>query len=157
MSDFLKYKEAVTAIKNAILQSRYKAANLANGEQLRLYYDIGNYVSVNTRLGKWGTGAIEEISKLLQVELPGLRGYSASNIKYMRAFFEEWVGIFEQNRLLLGDSIRHLPSGELKRADNFGNRHSPSGDMENVALDAFQRTDFTHHREILSKCKKVNR
>jgi len=86
--NIIKYNEAVRIIKNAILQSRYQAARFANKEQLQLYYDVGNYVSINTRSDKWGTGAIEEISRQLQIELPGLRGYSASNIKYMRAFLK---------------------------------------------------------------------
>jgi hypothetical protein len=41
MSELAKYKEAVLAIKNAILQSRYQAAKAANSEQLMLYYGIG--------------------------------------------------------------------------------------------------------------------
>lgn len=43
------YLEAVKRIKTAILQSRYLAARLANGEQLKLYFNIGGYVSDNTR------------------------------------------------------------------------------------------------------------
>ncbi|MBR6060214.1 MAG: hypothetical protein IKP58_18765 [Victivallales bacterium] len=62
------------------------AERLANAEQLKLYFSIGAYVSFNSRKGKWGTGAIEAISKRLQVELPGLRGFSARSIKYMRTF-----------------------------------------------------------------------
>ena len=69
---------AIREIKSAILQSRYQAARLANGEQLKLYFRIGGYVSANTRQGKWGRGAIEEIARQLQAELPGLRGFSAA-------------------------------------------------------------------------------
>ena len=82
------YPEAVKAIKSAILKSRYLAARLANAEQLKLYFSVGGYVSANTRQGKWGTGAIEAISRSLQAELPGLRGFSEGNIKKMRIFFE---------------------------------------------------------------------
>ena len=41
-------------------------------------------------LGYWGKGAIETISRQLQRELPGLRGFSAANIKFMRQFYETW-------------------------------------------------------------------
>jgi len=82
------YPEAVKAIKSAILRSRYLAARLANAEQLKLYFSVGGYVSANTRQGKWGTGAIEAISRSLQAELPGLRGFSPSSMKYMRLFYE---------------------------------------------------------------------
>ena len=80
----------VKAIKTAILRSRYVAARLANGEMLKLYFAIGGYVSSNSRNGRWGTGVIDEISRLLQKELPGLRGFSAQNMRNMRLFFEEW-------------------------------------------------------------------
>jgi len=81
---------AVKTIKQAILESQYRAAKAVNREQLALYYSIGKFVSENSREGTWGTGAIETISQTLQKELPGLRGFSASNIKNMRQFYEQW-------------------------------------------------------------------
>ena len=75
------YREAVKAIKEAILRSQYRAAASVNKEQLSLYYGIGRYVSENSRTGFWGKGAIEQISSLLQKELPGLRGFSATKHK----------------------------------------------------------------------------
>ena len=163
MTDLLKYQEAVSKIKNAILQSRYQAARLANKELLSLYYYIGHYISQNTRSGKWGTGAIEEISKQLQVELPGLRGYSATNMKYMRIFYEEWSDIFGQNRQFAIDDLsdsgggtnRHLISDDLNSFDYRENCHLPSDDLKNEHIDAFLRIGFTHHREILIKCKSI--
>ena len=81
----------VKVIKTAILKSRYIAARLANGEMLKLYFAIGGYVSANSRNGRWGTGGIDEISTILQKELPGLRGFSAQNMRNMRQFNEEWA------------------------------------------------------------------
>ncbi len=78
----------VKVIKAAILKSRYIAARLANGEMLKLYFAIGGYVSQNSRNGRWGSGVIDEISRLLQKELPGLRGFSPTNMKNMRIFYE---------------------------------------------------------------------
>ncbi|MFC2273060.1 MAG: hypothetical protein ACFNLX_01075 [Capnocytophaga granulosa] len=34
---------------------------------------------------------MEYISEQLQRELPGLRGFSATNLKRMRVFYEEWA------------------------------------------------------------------
>ena len=164
MADLMKYQEAVGIIKNAILQSRYQAARLANKEQLLLYYSIGSYVSDNTRSGRWGSGAIAEISRQLQIELPGLRGYSATNIRYMRIFFEEWSDLFcHYRQLTTGEfkglrdiSIHHLPSDELRSMLNHGNHHLSSDDFEATAIEAFLRVGFTHHREILAKCKSID-
>jgi predicted nuclease of restriction endonuclease-like (RecB) superfamily len=98
------YPEAIKAIKSAILKSRYRAASLANRELLSLYYGIGKYISENSREGFWGTRAIDTISERLQQELPGLRGFSAANIKKMRLFFEQWCEYIE-NRSLLANEI----------------------------------------------------
>ena len=89
----IKYRNAVSTIKQAILQSQYRAAKLVTGEQLSLYFGIGGYVSANSREGAWGTGAIDRISEQLRRELPGLRGFSASSIKDMRAFMSFGVNI----------------------------------------------------------------
>ena len=90
------YQNAVDVIKTAILQSQARAVKAVNQEQLALYYGIGRYVSANTRKKNWGKGAIEAISSQLSKELPGLRGFSARNIKNMRTFFEGWH-LLEQN------------------------------------------------------------
>ena len=65
--------------------------------QLMLYYGVGKYISENSRSGFWGTGAIDAINEQLQKELPGLRGFSARNLRNMRMFFEEWT---QQNVLI---------------------------------------------------------
>ena len=81
----------VKVIKTAILKSRYIAARLANGELFKLYFAIGGYVSTNSRNGHWGTGAIDVISTIFQKKLPGLRGFSAQNMRNMRQFCQEWA------------------------------------------------------------------
>ena len=88
-----EYIQAVKDIKSAILKSRYAAAKQANKELLKLYYSVGGYVSAHSRDGYWGSNAIETIAKGLQQELPGLRGFSTTNIKNMRIFYEQWAPI----------------------------------------------------------------
>ena len=77
-------------INAAILQGQYEACKGVNRIQLAVYFGIGKYVSQHTRKGVWGTGALETISGQLRRELPGLRGYSASSMKNMRKFYENW-------------------------------------------------------------------
>ena len=120
------YREAVKAIKEAILRSQYRAAASVNKEQLSLYYGIGRYVSENSRTGFWGKGAIEQISSLLQKELPGLRGFSATSIRNMRIFYEEWDKV----------SIHQPVADEFNWSDFFS-------------------IGFSHHTEIISKAKTL--
>jgi predicted nuclease of restriction endonuclease-like (RecB) superfamily len=145
MNDMRRYADAVKTIKSAILQSRYQAARIANKEQLLLYYNIGHYVSENTRSGKWGTGAIEEISRQLQLELLGLRGFSVTTMKYMRTFYEAWSGILESSRPLLTDDLERQ-SGALPI------RPLSMDELQADDIAAFLQVGFTHHREILMRC-----
>ena len=107
----------VQAIKSAILKSRYVAARLVNAEMLKLYFAIGAYVSRNSREGRWGTGAIDEISRLLQKELPGLRGFSAPNMRSMRLFYEEWGA--PSICLPLDSKLNNERSNEALRVSDF--------------------------------------
>lgn len=63
-----KYNKAVEAIKTAILQGQYEASKGINRIQLAVYFAIGKYISLHTRKGAWGTGALETISRQLRKE-----------------------------------------------------------------------------------------
>ena len=139
------YIEAVKTIKEAILRSQYRAAASVNKEQLSLYYGIGRYVSENSRTGFWGKGAIEQISSLLQKELPGLRGFSVSNIKNMRVFYEEWEPVLNRQPLA-GDLV-------LDEKLLLSVIRQPLADEFNWA--DFLSIGFSHHTEIISKAKTL--
>lgn len=141
-----KYTEAAKKIKEAILRSQYRAAASVNKEQLSLYYGIGRYVSENSRKVFWGKGAIEQISTMLQKELPGLRGFSASNIKNMRTFYEEWEPVL--NRQLMADDLELNEKLLLKL-----NRQPIAG---NFSWTDFLSIGFSHHTEIIAKTKTLD-
>ncbi len=114
-NNIIAYKPAAETIKLAILQGQYEAAKGVNRIQLVVYFAIGRFISLNTRQGKWGTGALEDISQLLRKELPGLRGYSATQLKDMRLFYEAWQ-ILDSNSSAMADelsTIRLLQSSNL--------------------------------------------
>ncbi len=139
------YAEAIKAIKQAILKSRYHAAVLANREMLMLYFGIGEYISKNSRTGTWGTNAIETISAQLQKELPGLRGFAVSNIKNMRQFYEAWKGLIPNRQPTTGDL-------EVLFDNDIQIRQLLAGDLEtNPVLQLFVSVGFTHHMTILHK------
>ena len=155
MSDLQTYVEAVRVIKEAILRSQYRAASLANKEQLSLYYGIGCYVSRNSREGFWGKGAIEAISKQLQKELPGLRGFSTTNIKNMRSFYEEWSPYV--NRQPVADENKKL----TMVGDSGLDEQMLLIEIRQQVADKFNWSDFvaigfSHHIEIITKAKSLD-
>ena len=153
------YTTATEQIKEAILNSQYKAAKQVNAVQLSLYYAVGRYVSQNTRKGVWGTGAIKAISEQLHKELPGLRGFSERNIKNMRAFYEAWQGL---------DTNLETTVSKLQMSDNKDliNSAATAAELETMntpillprfdMLDnAFLEVPFTHHNIIIAKVKDI--
>ena len=149
----IKYRNAVSTIKQAILQSQYRAAKLVTGEQLSLYFGIGGYVSANSREGTWGTGAIDRISEQLRRELPGLRGLSASSIKDMRAFYEYWCQYI--NRQPLAVDLQITENNTVIDIDSFTLQNwSPLA--VDINIEEFLSVSFSHHIEILHKTKDIH-
>lgn len=150
----INYADVVRQIKTAILQSRYRAIALANKEQLSLYYGIGEFVSKNSREGTWGTGAIDLISEQLQQELPGLRGFSASNIKNMRIFYEAWHTLI--NRQLATDDLNTSDSEYDKiLTTDFRIKIDWLSDVSLLPTPNFTLVGFTHHYEIIKKAESL--
>ena len=149
----IKYRNAVSTIKQAILQSQYRAAKLVTGEQLSLYFGIGGYVSANSREGTWGTGAIDRISEQLRRELPGLRGFSASSIKDMRAFYEFWCQYI--NRQPLAVDLQITENNTVIDIDSFALQNWSPLAVE-INREEFLSVSFSHHIEILHKTKDIH-
>ncbi len=151
-SEITGYREAVQTIKTAILQAQYAAAKSVNAQQLQLYFAVGGYVSANTRNGTWGTGALKTISEQLQKELPGLRGFSETNLRYMRLFFEAWVGCYEDTTPSISSvatdeiGFENILSIHQLRLTDFGVRSS----------EDFLSIGFTHHCAILAATKMLD-
>jgi len=126
-------------MQTAILQSQARAAKAVNQEQLALYYGIGRYVSANTRKKNWGKGAIEAISNQLKLELPGLRGFSARNIKNMRIFYEGWCMLERYNSAVATAKFTEINTKSAVATDEMGQAFVNS---------AVATAEFAEDREI---------
>ena len=145
-------QSAVKTIKTAILQSQARAARMISGSQLSLYFGVGLYVSANSREGTWGTGAIDTISEQLHRELPGLRGFSAKNIRNMRQFAEFWQPYLFHSPAASKMAIEEL--GKEIEYDRFAlAKWSPMA--SEINRDEFLGISFSHHMEILHKTKNI--
>lgn len=129
--------QVVKHIKAAILQTRYNVMHNANKEALSLYYGIGGYIAKRTEKAQWGDKVLNLISSQLQQEMPGLKGFSAGNIKKMRRFYNEWNHIF-------GKSSGELTIGSLT-----------TNQFDAPTLNAFLTVQFTHHYSIITKTSNI--
>lgn len=142
------YNIAVQTIKEAILRSQYQAAKLVNREMLSLYYGIGRYISANSRDGFWGTGAIKAISERLRKEMPGLKGFSQTNLKYMRIFYEEWSPFIEPKLSKSSAVADEIETDSLPPVKS-------SATVDD--LERFLNLSFSHHIIILAEEKNIEK
>lgn len=139
---------AAKCIKTAILQSQSRAIKTISGEELSLYFGIGNYVSVQSRNDGWGKSVVDGISEQLRKELPGLRGFSAENIRKMRAFAEFWRP-YLLNQSSLTTKLHPIYNAPVT-VDSFSLQNWSSLTTE-IHREEFLGISFTHHMEILHK------
>lgn len=163
MNEISQYRDAVEAIKTAILQSQYEALKSVNRIQLALYFGVGKYLSVKTRKGAWGTGALKTISSQLQRELPGLRGFSATSLKKMRLFYENWNMLdatssvttdeFEiaKSSVVTDDVLNDVSNEIIAKSKEW-----TFSDIQDFPVEDFFNVPFTHHVEIYSKVQDID-
>jgi len=170
-------RQAVADIKSAILQGQYEAAKGMNRIQLAVYFGIGKYVSGHSRKDAWGTGALETISSQLRRELPGLRGYSATALRNMRKFYENWmmldanskdaseklgnsaianVEIDSFNSSDTSDDNSAIAIAELETQPQIDIYHTLQiPNIKDFPVEDFFRLPFTHHVRIIENCKDL--
>ena len=84
------YADWLVNLKARVRETQFRALRAANVEMTHLYWSIGkDILERQTALG-WGSKVIERLSADLRDEFPGQRGWSPTNLKYMRMFAAAW-------------------------------------------------------------------
>lgn len=130
--DIIPLPQAVETIKTAILQGQHEANKGVNRIQLAVYFAIGKYLSKNTRNLEYGAGGLKAISDQLHRDLPGLRGYSATQLNEMRRFYEAWQMLDAYSSVMTDKSQKQNLSVVTDES------HSQ---QSSVATDELQTTD----------------
>jgi predicted nuclease of restriction endonuclease-like (RecB) superfamily len=84
------YTRFLTEVKQRIRQSQYAALKAVNKELIQLYWDIGKMIVERQKKYGWGKSIVENLSKDLRAEFPGMQGFSERNIWYIRNFYLEY-------------------------------------------------------------------
>jgi len=81
------YATLLAEVKERIRAAQYEALRAVNKELIALYWDIGRMIVARQQNEKWGRAIVEKLAVDLRQEFPGLSGFSARNLWYMRSFF----------------------------------------------------------------------
>jgi predicted nuclease of restriction endonuclease-like (RecB) superfamily len=113
------YDAFLNQLKEQIRCAQVSAATALNREAILLYWHLGKEILERQEREGWGTKVVERLAKDLRREFPDVQGFSARNLKYMRAFAAAYpnVEIVQQllHKLPWGHLIRLLDS--LKNPD----------------------------------------
>jgi len=88
----VEYLKTLSELKRKIKTAQIKASLAVNSELILLYWEIGKTISKNQFEQGWGSKVIERLSKDLQNEFPEMKGFSFTNLKYMKMFFQAYQG-----------------------------------------------------------------
>ena len=160
-ANLIPLSPAVETIKTAILQGQHEALKGTNRVQLAVYYGIGKYLSKNTRRFAYGTGALKAISEQLRKDMPGLRGFSETNLKNMRLFYEQWDFLDANSSVATDESSNNQQSSvatdELQSPANQIDiyRVIAIPNITDFPIESFFSVPFSHHVEIYKKVHEL--
>lgn len=86
------YAPLVDDIKELIHKKQYHVLQVMNEETINLYWEIGEEIYRQQEENGWGKSIVQVVSKELQKEFPGAKGYSAANLWRMRNFYLSYRG-----------------------------------------------------------------
>jgi predicted nuclease of restriction endonuclease-like (RecB) superfamily len=84
-----EYRAWLEGLKGRIQGARAKALLAVNAEQIRLYHEIGREILERQERRGWGTKVIQMLASDLKSAFPDMKGFSSTNLKYMKAFAKE--------------------------------------------------------------------
>lgn len=125
------YKIWLTEIKAKVRQTQLKAVVKVNTVLLNFYWDLGADIIVKQTEAKWGDGLIDQLSKDLSSEFPDMKGFSRTNLLYIR----KWYLFYSEN---------------LKKVPQL------VGQMKNMLTKGLFQIPWGHNREIITKCKTLD-
>lgn len=85
-----QYAAFLNSLKTRIRTAQVKAALAVNRELVLLYWQLGRDILARQEAEGWGAKVIERLAKDLKQEFPDVKGFSRSNLLYMRSFAEAY-------------------------------------------------------------------
>jgi len=134
-----EYKNFIIEIKSKISHSQIKIASAVNSALIMFYWELGEMIFLKQNETKWGSKFIEMMAKDLKKEFPLLKGFSRTNLFYIKKFYESYYFHLDQlrNEVLL-NSTNNLVQQSV-------------GQFNNILF----QIPWRHNLEILNKCKNI--
>lgn len=83
-----RYRKWITELSTRYQQSQIKAAMSVNSEMLMFYWSLGRDIVAMDAENTYGSSFYKTLSADLRTVLPNAKGFSASNLRYMKRFYD---------------------------------------------------------------------
>ncbi|MCS5717994.1 PDDEXK nuclease domain-containing protein [Herbiconiux sp. CPCC 205763] len=97
-------------LKERVRSARFSIRRRVNTEMIELYWSIGATILART---SWGNAVVGKLAKDLRAEFPSMKGFSRSNLFYMRAFAQAWPELGANLQQKVQHAAGLLPWGHL--------------------------------------------
>ncbi len=87
----MDYAKVFNELKKDVRASQLRAMRSVNKELIMLYHRIGTYILDLQKKQGWGSKVIDQLSKDLKSTFPEMKGFSVTNLKYMKMFASEYT------------------------------------------------------------------
>ncbi|WP_347022945.1 PDDEXK nuclease domain-containing protein [Bacteroides eggerthii] len=85
--EYLNFKNEITA---RIRSAQYEALKAVNKEIIALYWEVGKRITEQQTALGWGKSVVENLSRDIQKEFPGIQGFGVRNMWDMARFYAEY-------------------------------------------------------------------
>lgn len=85
--EYLNFKNEITA---RIRSAQYEALKAVNKEMIALYWEVGKRITEQQVALGWGKSVVENLSRDIQKEFPGIQGFGVRNMWDMARFYTEY-------------------------------------------------------------------
>lgn len=85
------YVPTLDDLKRHVYAARLRVQRKANTELLRLWWRIGRTIRDRQEVASWGDSVLSRLAADLRAEFPSMKGFSVTNLKYMRRFADTWT------------------------------------------------------------------
>ena len=138
------YERWVLTIRTRFQRAKVSASLKVNNELLRFYLSVGKDIYNNQYENRYGSQFYKRLSIDLQREIPNSKGFSPTNLKYMRYFYELFKDEI-QNRPQVVDDLVCLPWGHIRYI------------IDNCKNDLDKATAYTWYLENAIKFKLISK
>lgn len=96
------YMSWLQGVKETIRGSQIKAALGVNQQLLALYWHLGEMIDERQENARWRSGFLAQLAGDLKSEFPDIKGFSRSNLSYIRKWYRFYRGASEKIPQLVG-------------------------------------------------------